>query len=303
MDDKFNLLEDKSIIAILDGDTILGSHTLSDGSSIELRMPYLSGPELRNLSEKFGLTVNYPEWGGGALSRWKYFFNLIDHCVAHGSCSQLLAYIFRKEAFAKLLIGKSSADINNCYRATINRALDVINGILFFSNNELTWVNNSFIIRPTEEIIAVEAPTLKNIERDYVKSIFSRAIMDIQNDNLDSAITKSRTLLEEVFCYAIEKKDEKPDCSGNIQKLYKQVRTLYNMHTDANMDKRVNTILSGLSSIVNAIAEMRNKNSDSHGVGSNRIKIDRYHALLFVNASIIVADFILSVQSKQSPRS
>ena len=70
------------------------------------------------------------------------------------------------------------------------------------------------------------------------------------------------------------------------------------MHTDKNIDKRINILLSGLSHIVTAIAEMRNINSDSHGVGSKRISIDSHHALLFVNSSISMAEFILSVQSK-----
>ena len=44
---------------------------------------------------------------------------------------------------------------------------------------------------------------------------------------------------------------------------------------------------------------MRNENSDSHEVGSARINIDNYHALCFVNSLIAMADFILSMHSKQ----
>lgn len=53
---------------------------------------------------------------------------------------------------------------------------------------------------------------------------------DVTDGNYDSAITKSRTLLEEVFCYVIEKKGEKPTESGDIGKLYNQVKLLYHMH-------------------------------------------------------------------------
>ena len=48
-------------------------------------------------------------------------------------------------------------------------------------------------------------------------------------------------------------------------KLFKQVRELYNMHTDKDTDRRINTLLSGLNSIVSAISEMCNKDSDAHG--------------------------------------
>lgn len=67
------------------------------------------------------------------------------------------------------------------------------------------------------------------------------------------------------------------------------------MHGDSGMDKRVNTLLSGLEKIVSAIAEMRHVCSDSHGVGQRRIAISDYHALLAVNASTTMAEFVLSV--------
>ena len=73
----------------------------------------------------------------------------------------------------------------------------------------------------------------------------------------DSAITKCRTLLEEVFCYVIEKKGEEPSQKGDINKLYKQVKDLYNMHADASVDKRINELLSGLEKVIDAIAEMQ----------------------------------------------
>ena len=80
--------------------------------------------------------------------------------------------------------------------------------------------------------------------------------------------------------------------------MFKQVKTLYNMHTDPNTDRRINTLLSGLNNIVSAIAEMRNKDSDAHGVGANRISIEEHHARLFVNSAMTMADFILSAELK-----
>ena len=113
-------------------------------------------------------------------------------------------------------------------------------------------------------------------------------------------LPKSRTLLEEVFCYVIEKKDETPSESGDIGKLYNQVKQLYNMHQNKDMDKRINGLLSGLEKILSAIAEMRNKNSDSHGIGAKRINIDEHHARLFVNSAMTMADFILAVGNQKT---
>ena len=98
-----------------------------------------------------------------------------------------------------------------------------------------------------------------------------------------------------MFCFVIEKKGEKPTESGDIGKLYNQVKLLYHMHQSAELDKRINGLLSGLEKILSAIAEMRNKGSDAHGVGGKRININDYHARLFVNSAMTMADFILAV--------
>ena len=121
---------------------------------------------------------------------------------------------------------------------------------------------------------------------------------DVVDGNYDSAITKSRTLLEETFCYVIEKKGERPSESGDIGRLYNQVKQLYDMHQSKDMEKCINGLLSGLEKILSAIAEMRNKFSDSHGVGAKRISISDHHARLFVNSAMTMADFVLAVSDK-----
>ena len=144
--------------------------------------------------------------------------------------------------------------------------------------------------------VKLDTPVISKMDRTYIQGIAERAYRDIENGNFDSAITKSRTLLEEVFCDVIEAKNEKPSDKGDIGKLYNQVKTLYKMHQSKDQDKRINSLLSGLEKILSSITEMRNESSDSHGVGSRRIQIKDYHARLFVNSAMSMADFILSVK-------
>jgi hypothetical protein len=299
MQEEFNLLRNKEIIAILDGDTKYEDITFDDDSSVKIAMPYLSGPDLCALSSLFGLPETY-SWGGVNLSRWQYLDNLLEHCIKNGRCSDLLAHMFSKDQFSKSLSGHGADEIDKAYQQIVETIIDKINGLLYFGGNELVVTGSDFVIHKIGSKVKVEAPKIKNIDREYIKSISSRAMLDVDQGNFDSAVTKSRTLLEETFCYVIEKKNETPSDSGDMGKLYKQVRDLYNMHTDANTDRRINTLLSGLNSIVSAIAEMRNKDSDAHGVGASRINIDEHHARLFVNASMTMADFILSVQAKSN---
>lgn len=299
MNDPFTLLKNKEIIAILDGDTKYGDYEFEDCRTVKISMPYLSGADLCALSTLFGFPVTY-SWSGGALSRWQYLDNLLEHCIEKKKCSNLLAHMFSLNQFSKVLNGHGANEINEAHKTIVAKIIEQINGLLFFGGNELIIVGGNYVIHPIGSKIEIVAPTIKTIDREYIKSISSRALRDIEQNDFDSAITKSRTLLEETFCYVIEKKNETPSDSGDIGRLYKQVRTLYNMHTDANTDKRINTLLSGLNSIVSAVAEMRNKDSDAHGVGATRIPIEEHHARLFVNSSMAMADFILSVQQKNN---
>lgn len=294
----YELLRNREIIAILDGDTKFGEYEFEDDcTTIQIAMPYLSGPDLCNLSTMFGLPAIYT-WGGVNHSRWQYLDNLLNYCIKGGRCSDLLSYLFEKQNFSSMFLGHVTDVIDKAYEHFRKTILGRINDLLRFGGNELAIIDNRFVIRQIGAKIEVQAPTIVAIDREYIRSISARAMKDVDEKNFDSAITKSRTLLEETFCYVIEKKGKTPSTSGNINDLYRQAKDLYNMHGDANTDRRINTLLSGLEKIVSSISEMRNKDSDAHGVGASRISIDEHHARLFVNAAIAMSDFMFSVEIK-----
>ncbi len=260
-------------------------------------MPYLSGPDLCEICRNFGIPMEY-KWGGGVnLSRWKYVDMLFDQCIKEERCSDLLGYLFDKNQFRKILSGISSNDIESAYKRIMTEILGQINGILFFGGYELRVVGSDFLICKLGEQVKVEAPKIKNIDRKYVISIAERALKNVEDNNFDSAITQSRTLLEEVFCYMIEKKNETPSESGDINKLFVQVRQLYDIHQDSQTDRRINDLINGINKIIGSISEMRNKDSDAHGVGMKRVEIKDYHARLYVNTSVSLAEFLLALQN------
>lgn len=297
---KFELLREKNILSILDGDVDFGTLEINGtDSGIKISMPYLSGPTLCDISNKFGLPVTYG-WNGGAQSRWAYLDDLLAHCIQNKRESDLLAYLFSKGQFVDKLRGQTPEVIEYAYSQIVNAVINQINGTLYFGGNELVQIGKVFVVRKLGSTVSVSVPSVKTINRSYITDLSDRAMKDVMDGNYDSAITKSRTLLEEVFCYVIEKKGNEPSESGDIGKLYNQVKQLYNMHQSKDIDKRINGLLSGLEKILSAIAEMRNKGSDSHGVGAKRINIADHHARLFVNSAMTMADFILGVSEKAS---
>lgn len=299
-ENKFELLREKNILAILDGDVDFGSLEINGtDSGIKISMPYLSGPTLCDISNKFGLPVTYG-WNGGAQSRWAYLDDLLVYSIQNNRESDLLSFLFSKGQFIDKLRGQTPETIEYAYTHIVQAIIEQINGALYFGGNELIQIGSAFLIRKIGSTVSVAAPVIKTIDRSYITDISDRAMKDVIDGNYDSAITKSRTLLEEVFCYVIEKKGEEPSESGDIGKLYNQVKQLYNMHQSKDMDKRINGLLSGLEKILSAIAEMRNKGSDSHGVGAKRINIADHHARLFVNSAMTMADFVLAVSEKDS---
>lgn len=296
----FTLLRDRNILDIIDGDSEFGSFVVEGGNSeITISMPYLSGPQICNISNKFGLAATYG-WSGGAKSRWMYLDDLFEFCIDNGSGSDLLSFLFSKSQFIEKLKRNSASIIDYAYLKITSEIINQINGILYFGGNELVRIGHVFHLRGIASEKVVETPIVTTIDRSYIKDISNRAQEDIASTNYDSAITKSRTLLEEVFCYVIEKKDENPLGSGNISHLYKQVKQLYNMHQNEDFDKRVNNLLSGLEKILSSITEMRNRGSDSHGLGARRIRISEHHARLFVNCAMTMAEFILAVSDKEN---
>ena len=254
---------------------------------------------LCEISRNFGLPATY-QYKGVAKSRWVYLDDLLKYCIDNQRVSDLLCFLFSKEQFVDKLRGYTPDVIESAYQKIVKTVIDQINGALFFGGHELVKLGSQFVVRKSGEIISVAAPAVKTIDRAYIVSLSERALQDVSDGNYDSAITKSRTLLEEVFCYVIEKKCEKPSESGDVGKLYQQVKSLYNMHQNKDLDKRINGLLSGLEKILSAIADMRNKGSDSHGVGLKRITISNHHARLFVNSATTMADFVLSVSENQS---
>lgn len=297
----FELLRSKPILAILDGDTEFGTIQISQTKSIRNALPYLSGPMLCEISVKFGLPATY-SWGGGTKSRWEYLDNLLAHCISNNRVSDLLGFLFSKEQFAEILRGYTPDEIDTTYQKIIATVLDQLNGQLYFGGHELVRVGERFVVQKKGAVATVAAPTVKIIDQAYIVSISERAMKDVSEGNYDSAITKCRTLLEEVFFYAIEKKNETPSTKGDIGKLYSQVKSLYHMHQQKDQDNRINALLSGLEKILTAISEMRNKSSDAHGAGSNRIKLEEHHARLFVNSAMTMAEFVLSVCEHQTKR-
>lgn len=293
MQENFELLRKRKIIDILIGDTVI-----EEKEKYKIKMPYLSGNRLCEISTEFGLAVSY-SWSGGSKSRWAYMDDLLSHLILLDRADDLLAYLFGRENFDELHSLNTPEEIGGAYKDVIRGVIGKINTILFLGGNELQVMQNRFYIIKKGSKVIVEAPKVNLIDMPYIQGLRERSKEDLIAGNYDSVITKSRTLIEEVLIYILEVNTIEIQSKGDLNKLYNQVKTLFNMRQDKGYDGRINSLLSGLEKVVMSIAEMRNVNSDAHGVGSKRIEVREHEALLVVNSAITFAEYILSIHNNK----
>lgn len=289
----FSLLINRKIIDVLIGDVKLYG---------EFSLPYMSGPELCQVSTTFGLARTYT-WGNRGVankSRWEYMQDLMKHLNPQGRIPDLLSYLMQQDRFKNLIGVGDIQKIDETYKGVIKSAIDAINAQLVIARVELRLVNKTFVLTRAGEEVVIETPKVKNITSQYIRELLDRIKDDLDNKDYDSVITKSRTLLEEVLIFIIEKMTfERYKSSGDLVKMYQDATELLNMRQKSDWDKRINELLGGLHKIVHAISSMRNMNSDAHGAGSGRINIKKREALLAAHSSMMLAEYWLSVFEKR----
>lgn len=282
----FSLLRTKPIINVLIGDV-----ELLNG----YKLPYMSGPDLCNLCTKFGLPKSYT-WGGQNISRWMYMEQLLEYLNKQDRIHELLDYLFTIGRFKELNSLGDIDKVTETHNALVQSALNAINAELLIAKKELRLVNNHYVLANIGENVVINTPKVNVVTQQYIRELPNRIKEDLASKDYDSVLTKSRTLLEEVLIYIIEKLTvECYKSNGDLVKIYQDATELLNMRQKRDWDKRVNELLGGMHKMVCAISSMRNINSDAHGAGSRRIEIKEREALLASQSAMVLAEYWLSV--------
>ena len=289
----WTLLKKRKII-----DLFIGDNSIKNYMFEEQKMPYMSGIEICEFSNKLGFLQNYNE---EKLSRWQFMDKLLDYIIANNKINLFFKELLDIKRFEKLAddfcgYGFGSS-IQEKYWDIINNLFQAINKYLTFDKCYIDYnlQTYQFSLVDFENNIELVASKIEEIDSLYIKRIANEAYNAIKNIDYESAMTKSRTLVEEVLIKGIEKKNIEPSEKGNINTLYNQFKTLYKMHINDDMDIRIKTLLSGFEKILTAISQMRDKNSDSHGVGDKRLELNESIAELFVNSSVTFSNFLIYI--------
>ena len=151
------------------------------------------------------------------------------------------------------------------------------------------YTNNSKLIFP--KIV---------ISNEHIQAAIDKANQRIKDKDFDGAITTARTLVEEIQTEIYRKlKKTEPNHKGDLSKLYGMVAPLLNLSISKTLDNRLKEILSGLYSINNGIANLRNVSGDAH---AKKFTTEAHHAQLAVNCAFTFSQFLCDTYLYQTQK-
>ncbi|MGB5081845.1 MAG: abortive infection family protein, partial [Burkholderiales bacterium] len=128
---------------------------------------------------------------------------------------------------------------------------------------------------------------------EEVKAEWKKCI-DRSSTDLTGSITAARSLVESACKQILDAHGIQYSAASKLPVLYGFVRKELLLDPSGEADEAMRTILQGCATVVNGLAELRNKHGDSHGKAPGSAKPALRHARLAVAFAGAMADFLLS---------
>lgn len=259
-----------------------GQIEYSLGSNEYFTTPYRTMHDIEMLMKQVGLPIDL------SLSRYKATIATLVDNNSLGTVEKLI-----QETIKPIKFTATGTDIDS--------AIGYMNEMFHYDGLQLDIHSNS--VRLTRKhLSSIEIDDLVDIRgtggnyivflRYYDDKIASR----LQNEDYDGAITLAKTKVERQLDFIHEtiqgSFDKKADCNQK----YKAVAKLINLEVSGDIDKALKKILSGLFSIIDGMAQLRNEVADSHPA---QYRAEKRHAILAVNASKTISAFLHDVCENQ----
>jgi hypothetical protein len=277
---------------------------------------YMSGSYIQGLGKKFGI-FNVD----GSISRWITLQTIFNQLHARGKTERFLKYFFfemninsavkevirdnefNQPKYDEIAEITEESQGNNRAVAKFLRQelLERVNIELAISDKKLIAVNNEIKIVDYDSEPEIIASTTEIIDNEYINDLLEKSMKSLIEEDFDSVVTKSRTLIESVFIQILHENNVSFKENGNISQYRTSVNKALNMRPDNNWNKDVSNMITGLNRIIDSISNMRNNNSDAHG-SSNRVRINSSEAELILNTAVNVSKYYLEVNARKKLR-
>ena len=252
--------------------------------------PYRSGPQLVKFFNQFGARDVYPA-GGGFPTRRIYAQDKIRELNGSVALKEMIAKALDPREFAR---GEKSID----------EAVALVNENLKYDGYEVVRDGHLFKVRELgagRVKLDASARVPDELTQLTIDENIRKCESKLSEGDFSGAITNARSLIEAVLI-GIEKDLDPaaPAYDGDLLKLYKRAQKLLNLEPDRkDISDPLRQILTGLTSVVNGLAAMRNKMSDAH---ASTYRPSRHHAKLAVYAATTLADFLFETKNYQEQR-
>jgi len=149
-----------------------------------------------------------------------------------------------------------------------------------------------------EEGVVVEK--INELDLPIVREQLQKCEWRISQGDLDGAVTSARALLETICKHILNESGLEYKEGEKLPYYYKKVAKVLKMEPGLYKETGAfQEVLSGFYSVVNGISSIRNDYSDSHGPSPlEKYRIDRRHAVLVVNASWTIAEYLVMAFEK-----
>lgn len=253
-------------------------------------LPYRGGPKLVKFFNQFGAREVYP-MGGGFPTRRIFAQNKLREINGTPQVLDAISAALDPREF----VGTAT---------TVDDAATMLAAQLKYDGLEIVKEGEFYRARGLSSgRVKLDAPvrtpdelTQLNID-DNIRKCGSK----LSDGDFTGAITNARSLIESVLIgFEKELDNEASEYDGDLVKLYRRVQKLLGMETDRkDISEPLRQILSGLTSVINGLASVRNKMGDAHATS---YRPSRHHAKLAVNAATTVADFLFETKNYQQKR-
>jgi len=253
-------------------------------------VPYRSGPQLVKCFNQFGARDVYPS-GGGFPTRRIYAQDKVRALNGSAALMQVIAQIVDPREFSKA-------------EKSVDEVIRLLNEHLKYDGYEVVPEGHLFKVREMSAgrvKLDASARVPDELTQLTIDENIRKCESKLSDGDFSGAITNARSMIEAVLIGIEKDLDTSAESyDGDLVKLYKRVQKLLNIEPDRkDISDSLRQILSGLISIVNGLAAMRNKMSDAHAA---TYRPSRHHAKLAVYAATTLADFLFETKNYQRQR-
>jgi hypothetical protein len=149
--------------------------------------------------------------------------------------------------------------------------------------------------------IEIPLPAQGKLDTPYISAAWRRAL-ERRREDPEGAITAARTLLESVCKHILGELGVAFGDNADLPKLYGLTSKELNLAPSQTTEEAFKKILGGAHSVVDGIANLRNRLGDAHGQGKNPVKPLPRHAELAVNMAGSMASFLLATFESKTGR-